>query len=133
VDRLEIQFAAGLPPDVTALGWHDAMAYSIGIEHKFGTSVRLRGGYLYDLSPISDEHATPLIPDADRQGVSVGVGVAASRWRGDAGYQFLLFERTKENSVGSSANSAVPPIDARANGSYRSTAHVLGVSVGHTF
>jgi long-chain fatty acid transport protein len=95
--------------------------------------MRLRGGYLYDLSPIPDQQATPLIPDADRQGVSVGIGVTAAGWTLDAGYQFLLFERMKENSVGSDSNSAVPLIDARANGRYRSTAHVLGVSVGYAF
>jgi long-chain fatty acid transport protein len=133
VDRLEVQFAEGLPPDVTTLGWHDAMTYSIGIDHQLSSAVRLRGGYLYDLSPIPDEQATPLIPDADRQGVSMGVGVEANRWTFDAGYQFLLFDRIKENSVGSSANSTVPPIDARANGRYRSAAHVLGVSMGYTF
>lgn len=133
VDRLEIQFTGGPPSDVTTFGWHDTMTYSIGIERRITPSVRLRGGYLYDLSPIPDQQATPLIPDADRQGVSAGIGVATTGWTLDVGYQFLLFERMKENSVGSDSNSAVPLIDARANGRYRSTAHVLGVSVGYGF
>ncbi|MFZ5876870.1 MAG: OmpP1/FadL family transporter [Nitrospirota bacterium] len=133
IDRMEVQFTGGLSPETTTFGWRDVMAYSIGTEYRFSSIMRLRGGYLYDLSPIPDQYATPLIPDADRQGVSVGVGVTAARWTLDVGYQFLWFERVKENSVGSSSNSTVPPIDARANGSYRSTAHVLGVSAGHTF
>jgi long-chain fatty acid transport protein len=95
--------------------------------------VRLRGGYLYDPSPIPNAYATPLIPDADRQGLSVGVGLGAVQWSLDVGYQYLWFERVKNNSVGSNASSTTPPIDARANGELRSTAHVVGVSVGHTF
>jgi long-chain fatty acid transport protein len=133
VDHLEVQFDSGLPPDVTTFGWDDAMTYSIGTEYQVSRTVRLRGGYLYDRSPIPDAYATPLIPDADRQGVSVGVGVGASKWTVDLGYQYLWFERLKNNNVGSNANSAAPPIDARANGKYRSTAHVLGVSAGHAF
>jgi long-chain fatty acid transport protein len=133
VDRLEVEFASGLPPDVTTFGWEDAMTYSIGAEYQVSPSVRLRGGYLYDLSPIPDQYATPLIPDADRQGVSVGVGVIAGSWTLDAGYQYLWFERLKDNSVGAASNSTVPPIDARANGTYHSTAHVLGVSMGYAF
>jgi long-chain fatty acid transport protein len=133
VDRFEIQFTNGLPPEVTTFGWHDAMTYSLGLEYHVSPTVRVRGGYLYDLSPIPDEYATPLIPDADRQGVSVGVGVTSDRWSLDAGYQFLMFKRTKNNSVGSSSNSNVPLVDARANGQYRSNAHVLGVSAGYGF
>jgi long-chain fatty acid transport protein len=133
VDELAINFANGLPRNVTALGWNDSMTYSVGVEHRISSAVRLRGGYLYDPSPIPNAYATPLIPDADRQGLSVGVGFGAVQWSLDVGYQYLWFERVKNNSVGSNASSTTPPIDARANGELRSTAHVVGVSVGHTF
>lgn len=129
IDQLEIQFANGLPTDVTDFGWRDAMTYSLGVEHQITAAMSLRGGYLYDLTPIPDDKANPLIPDADRQGVSVGVGLTKSPWMLDIGYQFVWFEREKENDFGSRSNSTVPPIDARANGLYRSNAHVIGMSV----
>lgn len=131
IQQLEIQFANGLPPDVTTFGWHDAMAYSLGIEHRWSPGIRLRGGYLYDFTPIPDDKANPLIPDADRQGVSVSVGAATDRWTLDVAYQFLFFRRVKENDVGDRFSSTAPPVDARANGLYRSNAHVIGVSVGY--
>ena len=96
------------------------MAYSFGVEYRISPIVRLRGGYLYDFTPIPDDKANPLIPDVNRQGVSVGVGAGTDRWTLDAGYQFLLFRRVKENDFGDRFSSAVPPIDARANGLYRS-------------
>jgi long-chain fatty acid transport protein len=131
IDRLEIQFANGLPSDVTTLGWRDAMAYSLGVEYRYSPSLCLRGGYIYDLTPIPDEKANPLIPDADRHGVSVGVGMSSERWTLDVGYQLLVFRRVKENDFGDRFSSTVPPVDARANGLYRSNAHVIGVSVGY--
>jgi long-chain fatty acid transport protein len=107
------------------------MTYSLGIEYHVSAAVSLRSGYLYDLTPIPDERANPLIPDADRQGVSLGVGLGSAPWVLDVGYQFLWFEREKENDFGDRSNSTVPPIDARANGLYRSNAHVIGLSLGY--
>jgi long-subunit fatty acid transport protein len=86
---------------------------------------------LYDLTPIPDDRANPLIPDADRQGLSIGVGTSSERWTLDVGYQLLVFRRVKENDFGDRFSSTVPPVDARANGLYRSNAHVIGVSVGY--
>ncbi len=131
INRLEMQFANGLPPDATTFGWHDSMTFSLGVEHRYSQSLRLRGGYLYDLTPIPDDKANPLIPDADRHGVSVGVGMSSKRWTLDVGYQLLVFRRVKENDFGDRFSSTVPPVDARANGLYRSNAHVIGVSVGY--
>jgi long-chain fatty acid transport protein len=131
IDRLEVQFANGLPSDVTTFGWRDSMTYSLGVEHRYSPLLRLRGGYLYDLTPIPDDRANPLIPDADRQGLSIGVGTSSERWTLDVGYQLLVFRRVKENDFGDRFSSTVPPVDARANGLYRSNAHVIGVSVGY--
>lgn len=132
IDQFEVRFANGLS-EVTTFGWHDAMTYSLGAEHLLSPGIRLRGGYLYDLNPIPDDKTNPVIPDADRQGVSVGVGAATDRWTLDVAYQFLFFERVKENDVGDRFSSTAPPVDARANGLYRSNAHVIGVSVEYRF
>lgn len=131
IDQFEVQFANGLDSEVTTFGWHDAMTYSVGIEHQWSPGVHLRGGYLYDFTPIPDDKANPLIPDADRQGVSVGVGLGGTRWVLDMGYQYVFFNRDKENDFGARYSSVLPPVDARANGTYRSNAHVFGVSLGY--
>ena len=133
IDQLEIAFANGLPTDVTKFGWQNAMTYSVGVEYQLASAVRVRSGYLYDATPIPDDRANPLIPDADRQGVSIGLGYDTPHWATDVGYQFLWFEREKENDVGAGSSSAVPLVDARANGIYRSNAHVFGVSMEWRF
>ncbi|MFZ5861801.1 MAG: OmpP1/FadL family transporter [Nitrospirota bacterium] len=122
VDRLEIRFTNGLADDITTFRWRDAMTYSLGAEYEVSPTVRLRGGLLYDRSPIPDQYLNPLIPDADRRGASLGIGIGSGRWTLDAGYQFLWFERIKNNAVGAASGAA--------NGRYRSQAHVAGVSAG---
>ena len=132
IDRLTIEFANGLPADTTPFSWKNAMAYSLGTEYRW-TSFRMRGGYTYDVTPIPDETVSPLLPDGNRQWWSVGVGTTGEWWSLDAAYQLILFDRVKANTFGTRFSSAAPPIDARANGSYRSHAHVVGVSAGYRF
>jgi long-chain fatty acid transport protein len=128
IDRLTVGFENGLPDDTTPFSWENAMAYSLGTEYRW-TAFRIRGGYTYDVTPIPDETVSPLLPDGNRQWWSVGVGTTGERWSLDAAYQFIVFDRVKANTFGSGFSSAAPPIDARANGSYRSHAHVIGVSM----
>jgi len=128
IDRLTVGFENGLPDDTTPFSWENAMAYSLGTEYRW-TSFRMRGGYTYDVTPIPDETVSPLLPDGNRQWWSVGVGTTGERWSLDAAYQLIVFDRVKANTFGSRFSSVAPPIDARTNGSYRSHAHVIGVSM----
>jgi long-chain fatty acid transport protein len=132
IDRLNIEFSNGLPPDRTDFLWGDSMTYSIGTEYR-GSSVRARAGYTYDATPIPDGTISPLLPDGNRQWIAVGLGAERERWVVDGAYQLALFERTKDNAIGDRFNSTVPAIDARANGRYRTRAHVFGVSVAYRF
>ncbi len=132
IDRLTVGFENGLPDATTPFSWENAMAYSLGTEYRW-TAFRIRGGYTYDVTPIPDETVSPLLPDGNRQWWSVGVGTRGERWSLDAAYQLILFDRMKANTFGSGFGSAAPPIDARANGHYRSHAHVFGVSAGYQF
>jgi long-chain fatty acid transport protein len=132
IDRLNIEFSNGLSPDRTDFLWGDSMTYSIGTEYR-GSSVRARAGYTYDATPIPDGTINPLLPDGNRQWVAVGLGAEQERWIVDGAYQLALFERTKDNAIGDRFNSTVPAIDARANGRYRTRAHVFGVSVAYRF
>ena len=132
IDRLTIEFANTLPADTTPFSWENTMAYSLGTEYRW-RAFRMRGGYTYDVTPIPDETVNPLLPDGNRQWWSVGVGTTGERWLLDAAYQLIVFDRVKANAFGSRFSSAAPPLDARANGSYRSHAHVVGVSAGYRF
>ncbi|MEW6682403.1 MAG: outer membrane protein transport protein [Nitrospirota bacterium] len=140
IDQLVIRFDEGLPPpgtDTTLLLWDDAMAYGVGTQYEW-SNFAVRGGYTLDYSPIPDNTVSPILPDGTRHWFSAGAGYKASRWSADLGYHLILFQRVKDNQYGSNFSSAgsppaIPAIDARANGTYRTVVHSVVLSVRFSF
>lgn len=140
IDQLVVKFDQGLPPpgsDTTLLLWDDAMAYGVGTQYQWA-DFALRGGYTLDYSPIPDSTASPILPDGTRHWFSAGAGYKASQWSVDLGYHLILFHRVKDNQYGSNFSStgappAIPAIDARANGTYRTNVHVVVLSAVRRF
>lgn len=99
--------------------WHSAFEYRIGTELTFD-KLAVRGGFLFDQTPIPDETLDPLLPDNHRLIPSIGAGYEfAKAFRADAAYQFVyLLPRTVDAS-----ENAFP-------GTYRSIVNtiVLGVT-----
>jgi len=125
------------PPDTTSFLWDDVMAYSIGAQYRPST-IALRGGYTLDFSPIPDDTIGPILPDGNRHWFSFGVGYEGPRWSTDLGYHLILFRRLKDNQFGDSFSSAgappaIPSIDARANGKYRTVVHSVVLSAVYRF
>ncbi|SIQ25958.1 long-chain fatty acid transport protein [Aeromonas sp. RU39B] len=54
--------------------WEDNWRYAIGMTYQLTPLWQLRSGIAYDRSPVSAEHRTISIPDADRIWYSAGVG-----------------------------------------------------------
>jgi long-chain fatty acid transport protein len=55
------------------LHWRNSASAAAGVEISLG-GTQLRGGYRWEQSPIPDETLSPVLPDADAQGFSVGLG-----------------------------------------------------------
>ncbi len=48
----------------------------LGCEYRLaGTGIALRAGYFYDNNPVPDKSLEPLLPDSDRHGLNIGIGV----------------------------------------------------------
>ena len=52
--------------------WEDAWALRFGIKWAASDTFDLMGGFVYDQTPQPDEDVSPLLPDANRRGYSVG-------------------------------------------------------------
>jgi long-chain fatty acid transport protein len=108
--------------------WDDAWNVRVGFEHRGagGTSPwAWRGGYLYDESPQPTEGVGPLLPDANRHGLTGGAG-----WRNESGSTavdgFVQWLLADERSTGGINRDGY-------NGTYASTSIAAGVSLGLSF
>ena len=121
--QLAIQFKADPSRNETQpKNYSDTYIIRFGAEYSVD-AWQLRAGYLYDHSPVSDQYVDPMLPDANRNGVTAGIGYTFSRnWKIDAAYFFLKFDQRKvQNTI------------IGFDGTYNSTANLIGVNVGYMF
>lgn len=119
-DELPITF-----PEVLALNvrrqenWDDVYNYRLGLRWDTGPASQWRFGFVYDESPQPTRAVSPLLPDADRNGYTVGWGHAGSRLDLDLALMYLDFDdRTNDRSQDG------------FNGTYSQTGWLFAATVG---
>ena len=126
-DRLDVTFAETPSRNLSIVEeWKDAWNVRAGVEHRGDAGASpwaWRAGWYYDESPQPTEGVGPLLPDANRHGVSGGLG-----WRGEktALDAYLLFVLAGERSTEGINRDGY-------DGTYKSRSVVGGVSLGLTF
>ena len=103
--------------------WHDTNSYRIGANRTVTSNWDVRLGAVYDENPQPTAGVGPLLPDADRIGVTFGVGWHSGPWMVDVGDMVLHF---KERSTNGQSND-------NFNGTYKTDANLIGVNVGLRF
>lgn len=112
-------------PDQPALSstvvedWEDCYNYRLGIRWDLSPVSQLRFGYVYDENPQPDESVSPLLPDADRNGITLGYGHKGSRFRTDLAIMYLPFD---ERTTSTNRDNY--------NGTYNTTAWLFGATIG---
>jgi long-chain fatty acid transport protein len=85
---------------------------------------RFRGGYLYDHSPVEAAYVDPILPDANRNGINLGVGYAITRNLSvDVAYLLLLFSERQAVST--------PESQVNFDGTYHTRVNLIGVDLGY--
>ncbi len=101
--------------------YNNSYIVRVGGDYKISDMFTARAGVFYDKNPIPDMYLEPLLPDADRLGLNVGVGVNVTHNMAiDASYMFLPF---KQRTI---TNSAIG-----FNGTYNTTANLLGIDISY--
>jgi long-chain fatty acid transport protein len=115
----------------TPKNWHDAWAFRFGANYAVNERMKIRAGYIYDLTPVPDSSFDPQVPDANRHIFTVGGDLKVlKRFTLGIAYNFILSEeRTKNNSI--PVNGVAAPL--QANGRYTSNTHSLGLSCSFQF
>jgi long-chain fatty acid transport protein len=111
--------------------WKDSYVIRAGLQYMVNENFALRAGFLYDKTPQPVESMDPLLPDANRIAFTGGFGYKSGNFVIDVAYQFEPFkdrESTNRGVVldpGTGANLGL--------GTYSTTAHLIGVSIGFIF
>jgi long-chain fatty acid transport protein len=103
--------------------WKNSMSYRLGANHPVAADWDIRLGTLYDQNPQPTEVVSPLLPDADRIGLSFGVGYHRGPFVIDVTEFALHFK--KRSTEGRSSDNF--------NGTYRTDANLISVNVGYRF
>ncbi len=131
-DQLELKLdnpilVKGVPTATftTPKNWHDTWAFRFGASYEVNDWMKLRAGYIYDLTPVPDSTFDPQVPDSNRHIFTVGQELKVWSFTLGIAYNYILSEaRTKNNSI---AINGVP-VPLQANGRYQSNIHSLGLS-----
>ena len=135
-----------LPPSVSAKNWNGTWAFRGGIRYyAYGAPVLKweKGvpgwfipkrqiyaaiGTFYDNNPIPDSTFEPTLPEADRYGLSFGLGAKWDFIGFDLAFLFLFSDhRYKNNLIGSTSGSLSDPYTA--NGEYVTDAFLVSFSL----
>ena len=139
-DRLEIESTtilvlnqlSGGPPtntDVEQREWKNSWILRIGSQYRISDEWMLRAGLLYDKNPVPSERFETSLPDSDRQGVTIGSGYTTGNVTIDGAYMYLRFSTRHITNSLAGGNSPDPSL----NGTYKSQAHLLGLTIAYKF
>jgi long-chain fatty acid transport protein len=123
-DRLEVGFDQ-TPANNIGIdqNWNDTWSYRLGGTRPVTDRWNVSLGAVYDENPQDTEVVGPLLPDADRLGVSYGIGFRGEHWRVDASHLVIHFQERSTRGLN---------ID-NFNGTYRTTANLVTVNLGYSF
>lgn len=121
---LDVAFATTPAVNLSrAENWKDTNSYRLGANHAATPDWDVRFGLLYDENPQPTESVSPLLPDANRTGVTFGAGYHSGPWIVDASVFVLHFATRSTNGVSSEG----------FNGTYKTNATLLSLDLGYRF
>jgi long-chain fatty acid transport protein len=103
--------------------WSNSLQFRVGAERRVNDRLAVRGGYFFDKTPSPTESVTPLLPDADRNGIALGATFGSPRLHLDAATWYVF----------SPARDTLGLNREDYNGVYKSRALTLGLTVGYVF
>lgn len=72
--------------------WDDTFTFNLGGDWQLDENWVVRAGYAFIESPIPNSTISPLLPDADRHALSLGVGYATGAHTVDVAYTFSIYD-----------------------------------------
>ncbi len=120
--ELRIDFKKDNSSIIQPKNYQNTYIFRMGGEYAMD-ELTLRGGYLFDNTPVQQKYVDPILPDADRHGWNIGAGIRISENISvDAGYMFLKVNQNRVTNT-----------ETAFDGTYNSIAHLFSMNIGYTF
>jgi long-chain fatty acid transport protein len=103
--------------------WEDSNSYRLGLNHAATSNWDVRLGAVYDENPQPTEHVSPLLPDSDRIGATLGTGWHNGPIRIDWSLMVLHFKDRDTNGTNTEG----------FNGEYKTDAVLWSIDLGYRF
>lgn len=103
--------------------WEDSNSFRLGVNHNATENWDVRFGAVYDQNPQPVESVSPLLPDSDRIGASLGAGYHAGPLTIDSSLLVLHFKDRDTNGANAEG----------FNGMYETDALLWSVNLGYRF
>lgn len=128
-DRIVIDFSnPSTPTSVRIENYGDTNGFRVGAEYEIDAMWSLRGGYLFHEAAAPAASVTPLLPEANRNEVTAGIGWRASDlFEVNMAYQYLR-QDDRRGRVRDAPPGEVPTTELNS-GLYDFTAHLFGGTV----
>lgn len=118
-ESLELAFEDEELDTVFTQNYDDSSTYRFGLRWDRSDTQQLRFGFYFEDSPQPSTSTGPLLPDADRQGFTVGYGFTGERFQVDL---YVLYVDLSDRTITENRDNF--------NGSYTGSTLLAGVTVG---
>ena len=122
-DRLDLIFTDPSLNETRLQNWNNALFFRVGAEVEIQPDTQVRFGYYFDETPQPTEALSPILPDNDRHGLSIGIGKDWGQWNLDAFGLLLLIADRSTDGIN---------LDGY-EGTYANAVQIFGFSVGYQY
>jgi len=100
----------------------------LGAEYRLpGMGLAIRGGYFFDNNPVPDKSLEPLLPDSDRHGLNIGIGIdVLPDITLDLAYLHLFF-------MDRATDATTYPEGVNLDGMYSGSVDLLALNITYAF
>jgi long-chain fatty acid transport protein len=112
------------------LGFKDSYRLGLGMQYRYGDTLRLRGGFAYDQSAVRNAADRIVrLPDSDRTWIALGFNHQLNKQTSvDVGYAHLFFDKAAIDRTNSN-----PLLTQVIRGSFDASVDILSVQLNHHY